>query len=77
MSGKHGCFNRPPFRTDLIVPNGRVVDPLHSELRIPIVTGIPFTMSLNCQHDRRHTDARCEGCRWIDGNDEDIRKEYD
>lgn len=64
---KNGCFNRAPFLGTLKVPDGYTekVDHFESEVvRIQKMTEIPFVMSRDCQHDRKTTDPRCEGCCW-------------
>jgi len=66
-TSKHGCFNRKAFKKRLTVPNGyehrknSVVGGTAAVLKFKT---IPFVMSMECQHDKRATDPRCDGCKW-------------
>lgn len=61
----NGCYNRAPFKTQMVVPDGFWDDGLQ---RIPKLTSIPFRMSTECNYSRDpmgvgQKDPACEGCK--------------
>lgn len=55
--GKYGCFDREPYRTDLMVQDGWTEDGRRN------MVPIPFVMSMDCKTDIPD-DPRCQGCKW-------------
>lgn len=70
-TNKNGCYNREAFKESLMVPDGYtgkeyvVTWDGKIPIRVQRMKEIPFVMSTTCQHDRRSTDPRCEGCKWL------------
>lgn len=55
---KHGCFNRPPFKSHYLSKAGFSADGRQLFKRTPHV------LSTECVTARTTDDPRCEGCRW-------------
>ena len=70
---RHGCFNRKPrkkfveapYKMQRKVPSHRCAEGAVVHEVVHMTKRIPFTMSMDCKHDRRESDPSCAGCRWI------------
>lgn len=58
VGAKHGCYNRPPFKSHYLSKAG------YSELGRQLFKLTPHVLSTECVTARTTDDARCLGCKW-------------
>jgi hypothetical protein len=61
---KHGCFNRPAYRTVFPAQDGWWID---GDVRVAKLVSMPFRMTFECQYRKTElgiADKMCAGCKW-------------
>lgn len=65
-SDRYGCWNRDRFKASLQVQDGWRSNGTRN------TKSVPFVLSRDCMHDKKHHDPRCQGCAWELFNDDEL-----